>query len=156
MKYFLIGTVLDMKDYATVQDMQDFLQKRLDAWLGKDKTQIKVDQMDSHTMKFTLYRKYGSWFEDPQRFQPQTSVFSYDKQILLGLDYQTGTYADLQTLAGRYVISYGENDFFDDYKRAARENHSTRIKHLEQQSFLDRIELTVELAKAPSTKKVNS
>ena len=84
-------------------------------------------------------------YKDPQRFRPQTSVFSYDKQILLGLDYQYGTYADLKTLAGRYVISYHEDDFFQDYKEKAKEKHCTKIKHLEQQSFLDRIEFTVEL-----------
>ena len=145
MKYFLIGTVLDTKDYASLQDMQDFLQRRLDAWLGKGKTQIKVDQLGSHTMKFTLYRKYGSWFEDPQRYQPQTSVFSWDKIILLGDGYEKGTYADFDTLNGRYVISYGEEDFFYDYKRAARANHGSRIKNLSQQSYLDRIEFTVEL-----------
>lgn len=156
MKYLLIGTVLDTKDYATVQDMQDFLQRRLDAWLGKGKTQIKLDQLGSHTMRFTLYRTYGSWFEDPQRFQPQTSVFSWDEIILLGDGYQTGTTADFETHTGRYVISYHEDDFFRDYKEKAKENHCTRIKHLEQQSFLDRIEFTVELAKAPSSKKVNS
>lgn len=145
MKYFLIGTVLDTKDYGSVQGMQEFLQKRLDNWLGKDETKIQLVQLGSHAMRFTLYRDYGIWFEDPQRFRPQTSVFSYDKQILLGLDYQYGTYADLKTLAGRYVISYHEDDFFQDYKEKAKENHCTRIKHLEQQSFLDRIEFTVEL-----------
>ena len=144
MKYYLIGEVVDTKK-STISGIETILQKRLDDWLGKDKTQIKVDALNNNTMKFTLYRKYGNWFEDPQRFQPQTSVFSWDEHILLGDDYQTGTTADFETLTGRYVISYNENDFFADYKEKAKENHCTRIKRLEQQSFLDRIEFTVEL-----------
>ena len=144
MKYFLIGTILDTK-YLSPIGIQTLLQQRLDAWLGKDKTQIKVDALNGNTMKFTLYRKYGDWFEDPQRFQPQTSVFSWDEHILLGDEYEEGTTADFEILTGRYVISYYEDDFFRDYKEKAKENHCTRIKHLEQQSFLDRIEFTVEL-----------
>ena len=144
MKYFLIGTVLDTKSLSP-NGFQFILQQRLDDWLGKDKTQIKVDALNNNTMKFTLYRKYGDWYEDPQRFQPQTSVFSWDEHILLGDDYQTGTIADFDTLNGRYIISYHQDDFFQDYKEKAKENHCTRIKRLEQQSFLDRIEFTVEL-----------
>ena len=144
MKYFLIKTVLDSKKLSPI-GMQTLLQQRLDDWLGKDKAQIKVDALNSNTMKFTLYRKYGNWFEDPQRFQPQTSVFSWDEIILLGDGYETGKEADLETLTGRYVISHHEDDFFRDYKGKARENHCTRIKQLSQQSFLDRIEFTVEL-----------
>ena len=153
MKYFLIGAVLDTKSFGTAQTMQAVLQHRLDAWLGKDKTQIKVEELNNHTMKFTLFRTYGDWYEDPQRFQPQTSVFSWDKHILLGDDYQTGTYADFETLTGRYAISYDQNDFFDDYKEKAKENHCTKIKHLSQQSYLNRIEFTVELM--PPIKKTN-
>jgi hypothetical protein len=152
MKYYLIGAVLDTKSFGTAQEMQEVLQRRLDSWLGKDKTQINVEELNDHTMKFTLYRKYGNWFEDPQRFQPQTSVFSWDEHILLGDDYQTGTTADFETLTGRYVISYNENDFFADYKEKAKENHCSRIKHLSQQSYLDRIELTVELLKYQTKK----
>lgn len=144
MKCFLIGAVVDTKK-STTNEIEKFLQKRLDDWLGKDKTQIKVDALNGNTVKFTLYRKYGDWYEDPQRFQPQTSVFSWDEHILLGDDYETGTTADFETLTGRYVISHHEDDFFRDYKGKARENHCTKIKHLEQQSFLDRIEFIVEL-----------
>ena len=144
MKYFLIETVLDSKKLSPI-GMQTLLQQRLDNWLGKDKTQIKVDALNSNTMKFTLYRKYGDWYEDPQRFQPQTSVFSWDEIILLGDGYETGKEADLETLTGRYAIYHDQEDFFYDYKEKAKENHCTRIKRLEQQSFLDRIEFTVEL-----------
>ena len=154
MKYFLINTVLDTKNLSPI-GIQTLLQQRLDDWLGKGKTQIKVDALNGNTMKFTLYREYGDWYEDPQRFQPQTSVFSWDEHILLGNDYETGTTADFETLTGRYVISYHEDDFFQDYKEKAKENHCTRIKHLKQHSFLDRIEFTVELAKASSAKKAN-
>jgi len=144
MKYYLIGEVVDTKK-STISGIETILQQSLDNWLGKDKTQIKVDALNNNTMKFTLYRKYGNWFEDPQRFQPQTSVFSWDEHILLGDDYQTGTTADFDTHTGRYVISYAEDDFFNDYKEKARENHCTRIKQLSQQSYLDRVEFTVEL-----------
>ena len=154
MKYFLIGTVLDTKSLST-NGFQFMLQQRLDDWLGKDKTQIKVEELNGHTMKFTLYRKYGDWFEDPQRFKPNDNVFSWDEHILLGDDYQTGTTADFDNLNGRYAIYHDQEDFFYDYKEKAKENHCTRIKNLSQQSFLDRIEFTVELAKAPSSKKAN-
>jgi hypothetical protein len=151
MKYFLIGEVVDTKK-STISGIETILQKRLDNWLGKDKAQIKVDALNSNTMKFTLYRTYGDWYDDPQMFQPNHDVFSWDKIILLGDDYQTGTTADFDTLTGRYVISYAEDDFFRDYKGKARENHCTRIKHLEQQSFLDRIEFTVELVSRTAKK----
>ena len=145
MKYYLIGTVLDTKIFGTAQEMQDVLQHRLDAWLGKDKTQIKVTELNDHAMRFTLYRKYGDWYDDPQMTQPNHNVFSWDEIILEGDGYEVGTTADFESHSGRYVIYHAEEDFFYDYKRKARENHCTRIKHLEQQSFLDRIELTVEL-----------
>ena len=145
MKYYLIGTVLDTKSLSP-NGFQFILQQRLDDWLGKDKTQIKVDALNSNTMKFTLYRKYGDdWYDDPQMFQPNHDVFSWDEIILLGDGYETGTYADLENLPGRYVIYLDENIFFSDYKELAKKNHCTRIKNLEQQSYLDRIEFTVEL-----------
>lgn len=144
MKYFLIGTVLDTKNLSPI-GMQTLLQQRLDAWLGKDKTQIKVEELNDHTMKFTLYRKYGDWYSDPQMFQPNDNVFSWDEIILLGEGYQTGTEADFDTHNGRYTIYHDQEDFFYDYKEKVKENRCTRIKHLEQQSFLDRIEFTVEL-----------
>lgn len=151
MKYYLIGAVLDTKVY-TAQEIQEVLQRRLDSWLGKEKTQIKVTELNDRTMKFTLYRKYGDWYEDPQMFQPNRGVFSWDECILLGDGYETGTYADFENHPGRYIIYDDEKDFFYDYKEKARENHCTRIKQLSQQSFLDRIELTVELLK-PQNKK---
>ena len=151
MKYFLIGAVLDTKSFGTAQEMQEVLQRRLDSWLGKDKTRIKVEEMNDHTMKFTLYRKYGDWYEDPQ-LNHNGYVFNWDEIILLGDDYQTGTWADFENHPGRYIISYHEDDFFADYKAEARKNHCTRIKQLFQHSYLDRIELTVELLK-PQNKK---
>ncbi len=144
MKYFLIETVLDSKKLSPI-GMQTLLQQRLDDWLGKGKAHIKVDALNSNTMKFTLYRTYGDWYDDPQMFQPNHDVFSWDENILLGNGYQTGTYADLENLPGRYVIYLDENIFFSDYKELAKKNHCTRIKNLEQQSYLDRIEFTVEL-----------
>jgi len=144
MKYYLIGTVLDTKSLSP-NGFQFILQQRLDDWLGKGKTQIKVDALNNNTMKFTLYRKYGDWYDDPQMFQPNHDVFSWDEDILLGNGYQTGSEADLETHTGKYVIYHDENIFFSDYKELAKKNHCTRIKHLEQQSFLDRIEFTVEL-----------
>lgn len=153
MKYYLIGAVLDTKNLSP-NGFQYKLQQRLDDWLGKDKTQIKVDEINDHAMKFTLYRKYGEWYEDPQ-LNYKDSVFEWDESILLGEGHQTGTEADFETHPGRYVIYHDKNDFFNDYKELAKENRCTKIKHLEQQSYLDRIEFTVELAKAPSTKKAN-
>ena len=152
MKYFLINTALDTKNLSP-NGMQTLLQQRLDAWLGKDKTQIKVEGLNDNTMKFTLYRKYGDWYSDPQMFQPNDNVFSWDEIILLGEGYQTGTEADFDTHNGRYTIYHDQEDFFYDYKEKVKENRCTRIKPLEQQSFLDRIEFTVELAKTPSSKK---
>lgn len=155
MKYYLIGIVLDTKSLSP-NGFQFKLQQRLDNWLGKDKAQIKVDALNSNTMKFTLYRKYGGdWYDDPQMFQPNHDVFSWDEDILLGEGCQTETEADFETHIGKYVIYHDENDFFNKYKELAKKSHCTRIKHLEQQSYLDRIEFTVELAKTTSSKKAN-
>lgn len=145
MKYFLINTVLDTKSFSTTQEMEEALQKKLDAWLGKDKTQIKVTALNDHTIQFTLYRKYGSWYEDPQMTQPNHDVFCWDEVILEGDGWEYGTTADLETHTGRYVIYHDEKDFFYDYKGLARKHHCTPIKSLSQQSYLDRIEFTVEL-----------
>ena len=152
MKYFLIGTVLDTKSIGTAQEMQEVLQRRLDDWLGKDKTQIKVTELNDHTMQFTFYRTYGDWYDDPQRFQPQRSVFSWDEIILLGNGYQIGAEADFETHTGNYVIYHDESDFFNDYKGLAKKNHCTPIKSLQQQSYLDRIDFTVELASRTAKK----
>ena len=150
MKYFLIGTVLDTKSLSP-NGFQFILQQRLDDWLGKDKAQIKVDALNNNTMKFTLYRKYGDWYEDPQ-LNYKDSVFEWDEVVLLGEGYQTGTEADFETHTGRYVIYHDEEDFFSNYKELAKENHCTKIKYLEQQSYLDRIEFTVELVSRTAKK----
>ena len=155
MKYYWTGAVLDTKSLSP-NGFQTLIQQRLDDWLGKDKTQIMVEELNDHTMRFTLYRKYGDWYIDPQMFQPNDNVFSWDEIILLGEGYQTRTEADFDTHNGRYAIYHNQEDFFYDYKEKAKENRCTRIKHLEQQSFLDRIELTVELTKTSSSKKATT
>ena len=50
------------------------------------------------------------------------------------------------------IVKIDENDFFNDYKELAKENHYTKIKYLEQQSYLDRIEFTVELVSRTAKK----
>ena len=154
MKYFLVDMVLDTRNLSPF-GMQCHLQDKLDTWLGIRKVKIEVEALNEKTMMFTLYRKYGEWYDDPES-KGKTffdSIFSWDEIILEGKGWRQGSYADFDNHPGPYIIYDCVDDFFSDYKQEARRRHCTRIVNLNIKSYLNRVEFTVELFKAPSKSK---
>lgn len=152
MKYFLVDMVLDTKSWSPY-GMQCQLQDKLDTWLGLGKARILVEEINDRTMKFTLHRQYGNWYGDPVAKGKSfffDSVLSWDEIILEGKGWQQGTEADFEEHPGPYIIYDCVDDFFREYRQEAHHRHCSRISNLELKSFLDRVELTVELFKAPS------
>lgn len=75
--------------------IQSMAQMRLDDWLGVGKVRFEVVQLEERKFKFTLWRQYGDWYEDPKRSSNcNEHINSWDENIFLGTDYQTGTEAD--------------------------------------------------------------
>ncbi len=120
-------------------------QLRLDEWLGKDKVKFEVNRPKDRVFKFTLWRQYGPWYEDPKRFSDcNETINSWDMNIFLGTDYQTGTYADFSTHPGPYILSYGvQEDFLPDLRNMAKKYHGTRIKSIDVDNNLDHVVLTI-------------
>ena len=117
-------------------------QQRLDAWLGPGKVKFEVAQLAERQFKFTLWREYGPWYQDPKPFSNcNDTIFAWDQQIFLGTDYQTGTQADFQNHTARYIISYGIPDFLREMRDMAKKHHGTRIKSIEVDNNLDHIDL---------------
>ena len=93
------------KDWSPL-GIQTLGQHRLDQWLGPGKVKFEVAQLEDRKFKFTIWKTYGQWYEDPKRFSYcNGSINSWDENIFLGTDYQTGTYADFSTHHGPYIIS---------------------------------------------------
>ena len=119
-------------------------QLRLDRWLGKDKVRFEVTLLAERQFKFTIWRKYGPWYQDPKPFSScNDSIFAWDQQIFLGTDYQTGTQADFQNHTARYIISYGIPDFLREMRAMAKKHHGTRIKSIEVDNNLDHIDVII-------------
>ena len=146
MKIYIAGTVVDLRGHNE-PTLQNFLQLRYDSWLGKDTVRVEVTKLGHKVIKMKVYRTYGEWYEDPTRFsENKGSVFQLDKWMILGEGYQTGTYADLTQLGGRYVIRDDiKSIFMYRWRELARENHCSRIKNVEFEDFLEYFELKVEL-----------
>lgn len=143
MKYFIIGHVLDMKNYSPY-GLQVKIQSLLDTWLGNGTARIEVNELGPKKMQFTIYRQYGSFYRDPSLWPCRHEIFSFDKQILLGLDWQENTRADFSRNPNPYNIYYDVEDFEREYKKICRKNHASRVKSIEYQEALDHITLTVE------------
>lgn len=120
-------------------------QQRLDAWLGVGKVKFEVAQLEDRKFKFTLWRTYGQWYEDPKRFSDcNETINSWDENIFLGTDYQTGTRADFSTHPGPYILSFGvQENFLPDLRNMAKKYHGTRIKSIEVDNNLDHIDLVI-------------
>lgn len=118
-------------------------QHRLDAWLGVGKVKFEVAQLEDRKFKFTIWRTYGQWYEDPKRFSDcNDSINSWDENIFLGTDYQTGTVADFSTHTGPYIISNDiKSIFLPEMKAMAKKYHGTRIKAIEVDNNLDHIDV---------------
>lgn len=144
MKVLLMGESYDTRK-TSIGEIQTLLQKRADAWLGTNTITVEVNQTSSNQMEFVIRRKYGSYYEDPDSFKSPGGqfIFSYDQQIILGTDYQTGTKADFSQHPGRYLICDAVEDFEYDYKQAVRENHASRVKNIQFEEHLEWCKLTV-------------
>lgn len=132
------------KDWSPL-GIQTLGQHRLDQWLGPGKVKFDVAQLSDRTFKFTLWRTYGPWYEDPKRFSDcNETINAWDMNIFLGDGYQTGTYADFTTHPGPYIISYGvQEDFLRNLRNLAKKHHGTRIKAIDVDNYLDHVVLTI-------------
>lgn len=140
MKVMFMGTLVDSKGRSPL-GMTMYLTERLNRWWGKESgANVIVSQVDEHTIQFDLYRHYGNYYESPERCSTHSdSIFSFDKQLILGTEYSDtpGNKVDLEEYSGRYVIYYANDDFFYDYKQAAKAMGASNIKALEFQHFND-------------------
>ena len=132
------------KDWSPL-GIQTLGQHRLDQWLGPGKVKFEVAQLEDRKFKFTIWRTYGQWYEDPKRFSDcNDSINSWDENIFLGTDYQTGTVADFSTHTGPYIISNDvKSIFLPEMKAMAKKYHGTRIKSIEVDNNLDHIDLVI-------------
>ena len=146
MKIYMAGTVIDLKDMSE-QDLQTLLQDRYDDWLGKGTVKVEIPHLEHKVVEMRLYRKYGSFYQNPQSFSGNIgSIFQLDKNIILGVEYQTGTYAVLTQLIGRYVIREDIGSIFlPEWKELEKDNHCSRIKKIDFTDYLDHFDLRVEL-----------
>ena len=132
------------KDWSPL-GIQTLGQHRLDQWLGVGKVKFEVAQLAERQFKFTIWRTYGQWYEDPKRFSYcNGSINSWDENIFLGTDYQTGTYADFSTHPGPYIISNCvQSIFLPELREMAKKHHGTRIKSIDVDNNLDHVVLTI-------------
>ena len=130
-KVFLAGEVFKLTDPVTVTEM--CMQMRLDNWLGKGTVTVKLNKPNNNEVEITIFRTYGSFYS-PTSFELQPpifrSIFEFDKQIILGTNYQIGGKADLTIHEGRYINYYGLEDFYKEYRKHARELKATRPKEI--------------------------
>lgn len=130
-KVFLAGEVFKLTDPVTVTEM--CMQMRLDNWLGKGTVTVKLNKPNNDELEITISRKYGSFY-GPTSFESQPpifcSIFEYDKQIILGTNYQIGGKANLNIHEGRYINYYDLEDFYKEYRKHARELKATRPKEI--------------------------
>lgn len=120
-------------------------QLRLDRWLGKDKVKFEVAQLAERQFKFTIWRQYGPWYQDPKPWSDcNETINAWDMNIFLGTDYQTGTEADFENHPGPYIISWGvQENFLREMRDMAKKHHGTRIKSIEVDNNLDHIDVFI-------------
>ena len=118
-------------------------QLRLDQWLGPGKVKFEVAQLAERQFKFTIWREYGPWYQDPKPWSDcNETINAWDENIFLGTDYQTGTRADFSTHPGPYILSFGvQENFLPDLRNMAKKYHGTRIKAIEVDNNLDHIDV---------------
>ena len=144
MKIVLFDCPYDTK-YLSPQDIQAAGQFRLNLWLGKDKVKFEVHKIEEKIWKFTLWRTYGPWYKDPKPWSDcNEKINSWDENIFLGTEYQTGTEADFENHPGPYIINPDiETIFLPDMKQMAKKHHGSRIRSLSVDNNLDHVELTI-------------
>lgn len=132
------------KDWSPL-GIQTLGQHRLDQWLGPRKVKFEVAQLEDRKFKFTIWRTYGQWYEDPKRSSDcNETINAWDMNIFLGTDYQTGTEADFENHPGPYIISWGvQENFLREMRAMAKKHHGTRIKSIDVDNNLDHIDLVI-------------
>lgn len=141
-----MGTTVDTKSLSPL-GMTNELQSRLEKWFGpKTGARVVVSKVDEYTIQFDVYRQYGRFYEPPEIFSGhKDSVFALDQNIILGTDYEDkGENIDLSDFSGRYAIYFYQDDFFWEYKNAAKERHLSRIKRLAFEHHADRFTFIVQ------------
>ena len=143
-KINICGAVFDVTKHLGVAQL--LVQRRYDAWLGKGTVQIKLYKTTNNEIEVWIYRKYGSFYEpynqlyvDPKDY----FIFSYDVQFLLGEGYQTGTHANLSVLNGNYKNYHSIEDFYERYKKQARDLKASRPKEISFNDTNDYMRLVV-------------
>ena len=144
MKIVLFDYAYNTKDWSPL-GIQTLGQHRLDQWLGVGKVKFEVAQLAERQFKFTIWRTYGQWYEDPKRFSDcNETINSWDENIFLGTNYQTGTVADFSTHTGPYIISNCvQSIFLPELRDMAKKHHGTRIRSIDVDNNLDHIDLVI-------------
>lgn len=149
MKFTFGNQIYDTKSLSAL-GMEVKMQNYYDQWLGAGKVKFNVTLSDETVMEVTMWRQYGSWYEDPRRFPNScnTTINSWDEQIVLADDYQVGTEADFQTHPGRYIINNDvDSIFLPKMKEMANRCGGSRVKNVSVDNYLDHIIVRIELVK---------
>ena len=144
MKIVLFDEVYNTKSLSPL-GIEFMGQDRLDQWLGKDKVKLEVKQLDAKVYKFTIWRTYGRWYEDPKRFSDcNERIVDIDAMIIKGEGYQTGTVADFSEHPGWCIWNPDiKSIFLPEMRVIAKKHHGARIKSMEVDNNLDHIDLTI-------------
>ena len=142
-KIFIAGETFDVTKHLAVAEL--LIQDRLDCWLGKGTVTVKLNNPTADEIEITIYWKYGEFYKPPTGHSFFQSIFTYDQQILLGDGYQYGTVVDLTVYEGQFIRYDCIDDFFNRYKKKAREAKASRIKELNFSDTLDHMKLTIKL-----------
>lgn len=149
-KYYFMGEIL-RTDSLSLSGMRLMLQTIVDKWMGKGKVVIELKDEGVNAIKFILYRTYEGDYNE-ERFLPdgsyrfssdEDSIYAMDQQLIMGKDYKNP-----RNWVGAYVsarLFHSKDDVIKIYKKAAKQNHTSKIKNVTIQEFPDRLEMTVEL-----------
>ena len=61
LKINMAGDVFDVTKYELVTEL--LMQRRFDAWLGKDTVKVKLNKLSDNEVEVTIFRKYGTFYE---------------------------------------------------------------------------------------------
>lgn len=129
----------------TPSDIESYGQRRLDSWLGVGKVKFEVAQLAERTFKFTIWREYGPWYEDPKRFSDcNEHIVDFDAQIFLGRGYRPFSTVDFTNHPGWCIWEPDiETLFLPEMRKVAKKHHGTRIKSIDVDNNLDHVVLTI-------------
>ena len=142
-KIFIAGETFDVTKHLAVAEL--LIQDRLDCWLGKKTVTVKLAKSVDDEIKVTIYRKYGDFYKPETGHSFFQCIFTYDRQILLGEGYRYGTVVDLTVYEGQFIHYDSVDDFFNKYKKLARQAKASKLKELCFSDALDYMKLTIKL-----------